>query len=225
MNAVVIGVNGVLLTSESARGVFRKRSVEFIAAKTGESERTSRAIDFQGRNSWGSALLGLRAFRRDLTVSVDEYSRFVYDPRVVDEALDAAEDDPSFEKDKHEARAFFDEANSTGSKVYMFTGGTTAYVDALVERMGVSHLVDPTSIFACDTAGGRRDMVKGTREMFVATDFAIRSRCRRRSRVLFLDSNLWTVMAARGSGVGWFASEFDSEKNGLIESSAFFMRG
>jgi hypothetical protein len=225
MNAIVVGVNGVLLTSERAREVFRKRSVDFIAAKTGESERTSRLIDFHGRNSHGNAALGLRAFRPDLSVSVDEYSRFVYDPRAVDEALAAAEGDCAFEKDKYKARVFFEEANATGSKVFLFTGGTTGYVDALVDRLDVSHLVDPTSVFACDTVGGNNDMVKGSHQMFAATNFAIRSRCRGRSRVLFLDSNLWTVMAARGSGVGWFTSEFDHEKNGLIESSMFFMRG
>ena len=225
MNAIVIGVNGVLLTSERARDVFRKRSVDFIAAKTGENERTSRMIDFQGRNSYGSAALGMKAFRPDIAVTAEEYSRFVYDQRAVDEALAAAEEDPAFEKDKHEARVFFEEASAAGSRVFLFTGGTTSYVDALVESLDVAHLVDPTSIFACDTVGGKFDMVKGTRQMFVATDFAIRSRCRRGSRVLFLDSNLWTVMAAKGSGVGWFTSEFDHKKNRLIESSMFFMRG
>lgn len=221
MNALVLGVNGVLLTSQKARAVLKRKSVEFVAEKTGESARDSKILEAYAADMHGNAALGVKAFRPDLRISVRDYAKFVYSPAAIAEALDAAESDPVFARDRAAAKCVLEEAADAGCPVFLFTGATVDYADAVLDALGVPHLVDPSNVFACDTVTNPHVLVKPTGASVVATDFAIRARCGSDANVLFVDGNLSVAMAASRSGIRWASMHFDPEKNVLIDSVKF----
>ena len=224
MNALVLGVNGVLLTSQKARAVLKKKSIEFVAEKTGESARDSKILEAYAADMHGNAALGVKAFRPDLRISVREYSKFVYSPAAIAEALDAAESDPVFARDRAAAKCVLEEAADAGCPVFLFTSATVDYTDALLDALGVPHLVDSANVFASDTVTNPHVLVKPTVASVVATDYAIRARCGSDANVLFVDGNLGVSMAANRSGCRWSSMYFEPEKNVLIDSVKFYFK-
>lgn len=225
MKAIFVDVDGVVMRSRRALGVFDERIVRWVGAQI-KSPTFVHAIDAnrEAYSTHGHTYTGIKRMFPSCTATLEDFNDFVYSPEAVQQAFDIALSDSATAQNRADLEGFLAGCAVLKIPVFMLTNAPRSWAIAALSSMAKTDL-KASGLFCSDDPAARSTewstddpsiLKPSIRSFSKAAWRAVKcGEVNGENPSFYLVDDSKTNCSFARNVMGWGAFEFDQDKHSL----------